>query len=114
MKEKIIAIIGIILFIILSVGAFLYIENKEDVYYTQIDNTKIEKISSRDDMKYKYTLDCYDEYGHKKELTFKTSRELRESAYLKLEVRSLGVHSWIEVDLEEMPEKVKDKYYEED
>lgn len=76
-----------------------------------IDNTKIEKVSSDDDMKYKYTLKCYKENGKEKEITFKTSRELREDAYLKLEVRSIGgVNAWEEVQYNELPEKVKAVY----
>jgi len=110
MKEKLFIIIGIISFIMLSIGAFMYIENKEDVYYTQIDNSYIEKLSVNEDMKYEYTLDCYNESGNKKELSFKTGRELRETAFLKLEVRSFGVHSWAEVTYDELPDKVKINY----
>ena len=58
-------------------------------------------------MKYEYTLDSYNENGKKKEIKFKTSRELKEDAYLMLEVRILGVHSWKEVQVNELPEKVK-------
>ena len=63
-------------------------------------------------MKYEYTLDCYNENGKKKELKFKTSRELREDAYLLLEVRVLGVHTWKEVQYSELPEKVQNQYSE--
>ena len=110
MKEKIFIIFGIVLFITLFIGTFTYMENKEDIYYTQIDNAKIKKLDFKDDMKYEYNLEIYDKYGRKKELSFKTNRELRESAYLKLEVRTFGVHSWMEVEYDELPEKVKDKY----
>lgn len=58
-------------------------------------------------MKYEYTLDSYKENGKKKEIKFKTSRELREDAYLILEVKTFGVHSWKEVQANELPEKVK-------
>jgi len=58
-------------------------------------------------MKYEYTLDCYNENGKKKEIKFKTSRELKEDAYLMLEVRTFGVHTWKEVQRNELPEKVK-------
>ncbi len=113
LKEKLPIIIVAIIAIAIC-GVVLYkIEFGEDIYYTQIDNTKIEKISSSDDMKYKYTLKCYKENGKEKELTFKTSRELREDAYLKLEVKSIsGVHSWKEVQYDELPEKVKTNYTE--
>jgi len=64
-------------------------------------------ISATDEMKYEYTLDCYNENGKKKEIKFKTSRELKEDAYLMLEVRTFGVHTWKEVQTNELPEKVK-------
>ncbi len=110
-KEKLPIIIVAIIAIAIC-GVVLYkIEFDEDVYYTQIDNTKIEKVSSDDDMKYKYTLKCYKENGKEKEIAFKTSRELREDAYLKLEVKPIsGVHSWEEVQYNELPEKVKPNY----
>ncbi len=113
LKEKLpMVIIAIIAIAICGVALYI-IEFGEDVYYTQIDNTKIEKISSDDNMKYKYTLKCYKESGKEKELAFKTSRELREDAYLKLEVKSVtGVHSWEEVQYNELPEKVKANYTE--
>lgn len=110
MKEKMILILGILLFIILSIVTFMYFENKEDIYYTQIDNSNIKILDIKEDMKYEYTLDCYNESGKLKELSFKTSRELKNSAYLKLEVRTFGVHSWIEVSYEKLPDKVKEHY----
>ena len=61
-------------------------------------------------MKYEYTLDCYNENGKKRELKFKTSRELKEDAFLKLEVKTFGVHSWEEVQYNELPEKVQTNY----
>ena len=111
-KEKIPMIIAVIVAIVICVGAFYFLESYEKVYYTQIDNTKIQSISATDDMKYEYTIDCYNENGKKKELKFKTSRELKENAYLMLEVRSIGVHTWKEVQYNELPEKVKANYTE--
>lgn len=113
LKEK----LPIIIFAIIGIaicGVVLYmVEFGESIYYTQIDNTKIKRIMSSDNMKYEYTLKCYKENGEEKELKFKTSRELREDAYLKLEVRSIGgVHSWEEVQYDELSEKVKSNYTE--
>ena len=84
LKEKLPMIIAVVVAIAICVATLYFFENYESVYYTQIDNTKIEKLSSTDDMKYEYTLDCYNENGKKKELKFKTSRELKEDAFLKL------------------------------
>ena len=103
-KEKIPMIIAVIVAIVICVGAFYFLESYEKVYYTQIDNTKIQGISATDDMKYEYTIDCYNENGKKK--------ELKENAYLMLEVRSIGVHTWKEVQYNELPEKVKANYTE--
>ena len=107
MKEKITMIIAVIVAIAICGIVFFIMENYESVYYTQIDNTKIQSISATDDMKYEYTLDCYNENGKKKEIKFKTSRELKEDAYLMLEVRTFGVHAWKEVQVNELPERVK-------
>ena len=106
-KEKMPIIIAVILAIALCGIAFYFLENYESVYYTQIDNSKIASILETGGMKYEYTLDCYSENGKKKEIKFKTSRELREAAFLMLEVRTFGVHSWKEVQANELPEKVK-------
>ncbi len=108
-SEKIPMILVGIIAVIVCIVALIFFENYDEIYYTKVDNTKIEKLSTSDDMKYEYTLDCYNENGNKKEIKFKTTRQLREQAYLKLEVKTFGVHSWSEVQIEELPEKVKDK-----
>ncbi|OKZ75393.1 MAG: hypothetical protein BHW00_02120 [Clostridium sp. 26_22] len=111
MKGKIAVAIGIIVFILFLYGIYylLVIQNSE--YYTQIDNSKVESLSTTDNMKYQYTLTAYDEKGKKKEVTFKTNRELREDAYLKLEVMlTRGVTNWEEVQFDEMPKEVQEKY----
>lgn len=106
-----ISILMVGLFVLLALGVvFYFMENYETVYYTQIDNTKIQNLSALEDMKYEYTLEAYSKSGRKKAIKFKTSRELKEDAYLMLEVRSLGVHSWKEVQYQELPEKVKVHY----
>ncbi len=110
LKEKMPVIMITIIAIAILGGFFYYFEYYEAIYYTRIDNTKIEKVSSADEMKYQYTLDSYNDEGKKKEVTFKTSRELREDAYLCLEVNGMGVHSWKEVQYNELPDKVKTNY----
>lgn len=109
-KEKLPIIIAVIVAISICFVAFYFLENYESVYYTQIDNSKIEKTSNTDDMKYEYTLDSYNKKGYKKEIKFKTSRELKEDAFLMLELRTFGVHSWKEVQYNELPENVKINY----
>ncbi len=107
-KEKIPMIIAVIVAIALCGVAYYFLVYQQSNYYTQIDNTKIQSISATDDMKYEYTLDCYNENGKKKEIKFRTSRELKEDSYLKLEVMvTRGVKTWEEVQANELPEKVK-------
>lgn len=110
-KDKLPMTIAVIVAIAICSVAYYFIENYETVYYTQVDNSKIEKLANTDsyDMQYEYTLNSYNKEGRKKEIKFKTSRELREKAYLKLEVRTFGVHSWEEVAENELPEKAQQK-----
>ena len=62
-------------------------------------------------MRYEYTLDAYNEKGNSKKVIFKTSRELKDDAYLKLDVMlTRGVKSWEEVQYDELPDKVQEKY----
>ena len=76
-------------------------------------NTKVTELPVSEDMRYEYTLIAYNEHGKEKEMAFKTSRELREDAYLKLDTMFLrGVINWEEVQFEELPEEVKMKYQE--
>ena len=107
-KEKLPIIIAVIIVIALIVGAYYFLVVHKDQYYTQIDNTKIEEVSGSDDMKYEYTLTAYNKNGKEKEVKFKTSRELREGAYLELDVMQMrGVINWREVQANELPDDVK-------
>ncbi len=111
LKEKIPVLIGILIFLVLCGGALYYFDNNYDYYYTQIDNDKVEKKNSHDDMNYVYTLDCYNDKGKRKSISFKTSRELRSEAFLKLKVIPVtGVNKWEEVTYDDLPEKVQEKY----
>ena len=59
-------------------------------------------------MKYEYTLTAYNKNGKEKEVKFKTSRELREGAYLELDVMQMrGVVNWKEVQIDDLPDEVK-------
>ena len=62
-------------------------------YYSQIDNSKIEQTESKGgvinfsgSMDYSYTLFSYDENGKGKDITFGTSKELKERAFIRLTV----------------------------
>lgn len=110
MKGKIFIVIAAVLVLgACLVGGFYYLENYDELFYAKIDNSRIRELPSNEDMKYEYTLDCYNENGKKRELSFKTSRELREGAYISLEVRSLGVHKWKEITYNDLPLKVQER-----
>ena len=109
-KGKIFAGIGIVVVIAVFFVIFWLLFYQESTYYTKIDNTKVEQLDSGD-MRYEYTLDAYNEKGNSKEVIFKTSRELKDDAYLKLDVMlTRGVKSWEEVQYDELPDKVQEKY----
>ncbi len=108
--KNIFIIIGIIVFVAFCGVGFYFLESYEKTYYTKIDNSHIASIDSHDEMRYEYTLTSYAEDGKPRELKFKTIRELREGAYLLLKVRLIGVHSWAEVNYDELPKPVKDQY----
>ena len=109
-KEKLPIIIAVIIVIALIVGAYYFLVIHKELYYTKIDNTKIEQLSTTDDMKYQYTLKAYNKNGKEKEVKFKTSRELREGAYLELDFMQMrGVINWREVEENKLPEDVKTK-----
>ena len=87
-------------------------------YYAQIDNSKVEQvdvkggvISLKGNLPYSYTLTAYDEKGAEKEITFGTSRELREGAFIRLTVMPVrGVLDWSEVQYDELPAEVQAHY----
>lgn len=109
-KGKLFGGIAIILVIAVFFVLFWLLFYQESTYYTRIDNTKVEQLSSGD-MRYEYTLDAYNEKGDSKEVTFKTKRELKNNAYLKLDVMlTRGVKSWEEVQFDELPDKVQEQY----
>ena len=110
MQKTILFIVGIVFFIVLIGIGLYYMENYSGIYYTQIDNIKVEKLNTSDNMKYEYTLECYNQDGKSKIFKFKTSRELREDAYLSLTIKITGVNKWEEVMYDELPDKVKEKY----
>ena len=88
-------------------------------YYTQVDNTKLSQVSPQGavdlsgngGMDHSYTLTSYDEHGNEKDVTFGTTRELREGAFLCLKVSPLrGVLEWSEVQYDELPPAVQERY----
>lgn len=106
-KSRFLVLIGILLFIGVTIGIFYYLESYEGIYYTKIDNTKITELNRTSNMKYEYTLNSYNKNGKLKKIKFKTVRELKDQAYLKLIVKATGVNKWEEVKYEDLPAKVQ-------
>ncbi|MCM1415743.1 MAG: YxeA family protein [bacterium] len=121
MKKK--TVVGIAVPVIIAAGficfcAWFLSESGSTYYYTQIDNSKVEEVNSRGGvldlyggMSFSYKLLSYHEKGKEKEITFGTSRKLREAAFLRLTVMPVrGVIEWSEMQYEELPEAVQ-RYY---
>lgn len=89
-------------------------------YYSQIDNSKIEQgksgggvidFSGSGGMDYSYTLFSYDENGKGKNITFGTSKELKEGSFIRLTVMPIrGVLEWSEVQYGDLPAAVQSNY----
>lgn len=108
-KEKTLELFGIIVFIAICFVVIYVLFYQSTDYYVKVDNTKL-KALSEEDMKFEYTLDGYNNKGRSKSLTFKTSRKLKEGAYLKLEVMYVrGVINWEEVTFKQIPIKAQTK-----
>ncbi len=96
----------------------VFCETDGSCYYTQVDAGKCTPgqprqgvIDADGGMAFSYTLRCYDEAGHEKELSFGASKELRDGAFLRLTVAPLrGVINWEELKYDELPAAVQEKY----
>ncbi|MDE5996162.1 MAG: YxeA family protein [Eubacterium sp.] len=108
MKKALGAILGAMLILGGVLFGLYHMENYDKFYYTKIDNSAVSELPAADDMNYEYVLDSYDENGKKKTLKFETSRELRQDAYLMLEVKVSGVHKWEEIQFEDLPQAVQE------
>lgn len=120
MNKKILLGIGtfaaIVIFTIICV--FFFAEADSTYYYSQIDNSNIKQIESKGGvidfkggMSYSYTLFSYDKEGKEKDITFGTSRQLKEGAFIRLTVKPIrGVIAWEEIQYDELPAAVQKLY----
>ena len=121
MKKKLKITIGIVAVLLIGFAGFCawFLSGSGSTeYYAQIDNTKVEQVDSdggvisfKGNLPYSYTLLSYDENESEKEITFGTSRELREGAFIRLTVMPVrGVLDWSEVQYDELPAAVQNHY----
>ena len=121
MKKKIIVGLSVVMVIVIGFICFCiwFLSGAGSTYYySQIDNSKVEQIESKGgvinfsgSMDYSYTLFSYNENGKGKDITFGTSRELKEGAFIRLTVMPIrGVLEWKEVQYEELPAAVQSNY----
>jgi uncharacterized protein (TIGR01655 family) len=121
MKRKLtIGIAAVVILIVGFIGFCMWFLSGtgSTYYYSQIDNSKIEQTESKSgvinfsgSMDYSYTLFSYDENGKGKDITFGTSKELKEGAFIRLTVMPIrGVLEWKEVQYEELPAAVQSNY----
>lgn len=111
MKKKLLIGVGAALLVVICIGVAFLAGAGSTYYYTQIDNSKVERIAPHGAMNYSYTLLSYNEAGEERNITFETARELKEGAFIRLEVVPIrGVLTWAEVQYEELPTAVQNKY----
>ncbi len=118
MKKYILIISAAIILVSFCFGTWFVFGAKNNYYYTQIDNGKMEENEKREGvidfkggMPYLYTLDSYDKNGQEEIVTFGSSKKLKEGAFLKLNIAPIrGVTSWEEVKYNDLPPAVKEKY----
>ena len=121
MKKKVKIAIGtavVLLIGLVGFCAWFLSESGSAEYYSQIDNSKIEQVDSKGgvinlkgSLPYSYTLLCYDENSGEKEITFGTSRELRDGSFIRLTFMPIrGVLDWSEVQYDELPTAVQNHY----
>lgn len=112
-KKNVLIGVGMAILVVLCIGIAFFAGTGGTDYYTQIDNTKVKEIDPHGAMNFSYTLTAYDETGKKRDVTFETSKILRDEAYLCLETVPIrGVVNWEEVEYSELPSAVQTIYSE--
>lgn len=104
-KSKIFAVAAIVVLILLCIVGYRAICVDSTHYYVKVDNSAVKQLKNNE---YEYHLTAYDEHGKMTEITFKAGKELRENAYLELDMMLLrGVVNWREVQSDELPLDVR-------
>lgn len=101
---------------------FSFIGGESAYFYAQIDNSAVKEvdpdakigiINLNGGLPYSYTLPAYNEEGEERALTFGMSRQLKEGAFIRLDVAPVrGVIGWCEMQYSELPAVVQSHYEE--
>ena len=108
----------LILFTVLCLCTACSANGASSEYYVQVDSSRMELGRSRNGvidftggMAYRYTLPACNNQGNRKEISFGTSKELRDGAFLRLTVKPVrGVVRWTEVSYEDLPTAVQKQF----
>ena len=85
-------------------------ESSAQAHYVRVDNARMTEINARDGMNFQYTLTAYTQTGEETTITFKTSRALKQDAYLCVWVVPVrGAVRWEEVQWEDLPAPAAEK-----
>ncbi|MFK4294089.1 hypothetical protein COL41_14605 [Bacillus mycoides] len=82
---------------------------KEDVYYAVVDNDG--KFEAKKDGfgRWQYKFKGYNESGQEQKIAMTASKHLRIGSYLKIRSKGSYGMKWEEVQVDEIPNKVKEK-----
>ncbi|WP_117170075.1 YxeA family protein [Paraliobacillus sediminis] len=104
----------VIAFVVIIVGVFSIYPAERDRFnpFLTIGNVyvQINEEPVIDEDRYYYDLTGYHEDGKKTELAFSAIKDLKENAFLKITAKGAFVKGYEEVQAEELPEDVKDKF----
>jgi uncharacterized protein (TIGR01655 family) len=111
-------LIGIIVGILVIGGALLLINSNGIInlgstkYYVKtVSEYKDKTIENRQGYNvYEYKINGYDKDGNEKLITFTASKILKVDKYLKVYVKDEKAKSYEEVEIKELPDKVKEIY----
>ena len=114
MKKVVIRVLSLLLIVVIFVGLYIAQEYKGDSYFALINQkaTQVETVydnqGNPQDKAYNYTLDAFDEEGHKESLSFKSfGKPLTQNKYLIIQYNERkGVLNWHEIQPQAIPKKI--------
>jgi len=82
---------------------------KEDIYYAVVDNDGKYGAENKGFARWEYKFKGYNESGQEQKIAMTASKHLRIGAYLKIRSKGSYGMEWEEVQIDEIPRKVKEK-----